>query len=492
MIRRLLILCIVCGITCISAMGEVLQEITVKDGDTLWSVATYYLKDPQRWPEILKYNNIPSSDMNVILPGMKLQIPVMLIKEHLRAAHLISMANDVLFRRKTESDWKNAQMDMALYNDDGLRTLAQSKAKVRFASGEILQVDENSLIILKPEKSHEEIDLISGGVRSSKTKILSSSSLIEPRIEPRGKAPDFRTKVKEDKTTLVEVYEGIVDVTAQGKTITVKKGFGTEVKFQSPPSVPRILPPQPNMHTALPGTTAPRPLLISQSSSMKITVPVPGEEPSSETKNEKSDASKVLGQMITKYRIEISTIASFSSVSINEMKSLKTAADVSFKNYQLPDGIYYYRIAYIDDMGFESSFSSPVQFEVDTTPPVLTIAAPHDQQEIDTDFIEFSGTTEPGTDLQANDKTVPVDDTGKFLTALSGNLGKNVIKITARDHAGNVTAKELIVYKVNAKQTVTSQKTPQNDKEKSGSVASAALAILTSVVIVGVIILILH
>ena len=63
--------------------AEVLQEITGKDGDTLWSVSNHYLKNPQSWPEILKYNNLPSSDPNIILPGMKLRVPILLIKENL-------------------------------------------------------------------------------------------------------------------------------------------------------------------------------------------------------------------------------------------------------------------------------------------------------------------------------------------------------------------------------------------------------------------------
>jgi hypothetical protein len=125
--------------------------------------------------------------------------------------------------------------------DDGLRTLQQSSAKVKFPSGETLNMDENSLIILKPEKKREEIDLLAGGVRASKTKVLTSSTIVDPKIEPKSEAPDFRTKLKEDKTTLVEVYEGIVDVTAQGKTVTLTKGFGTAVKFKEAPSLPQAL-----------------------------------------------------------------------------------------------------------------------------------------------------------------------------------------------------------------------------------------------------------
>ena len=83
--------------------AEVLQEITVKEGDTIWGIASFYLKDPKRWPEILRHNNLPVTDPSVALPGMKLKVPVLLIKEHLRKAKLMSLLNDVRYRRRDDS-----------------------------------------------------------------------------------------------------------------------------------------------------------------------------------------------------------------------------------------------------------------------------------------------------------------------------------------------------------------------------------------------------
>ena len=100
------------------------------------------------------------------------------------------------YRRKADADWKKALLEMELYNDDGLRTLQQSKAKVRFFSGEVLQLDENSLIRLRPEENQEEVNLLSGGVRASRAKIIASDTRVDPRIEPRGPSPDFRTKIQ--------------------------------------------------------------------------------------------------------------------------------------------------------------------------------------------------------------------------------------------------------------------------------------------------------
>src|SRR3989339_2175913 len=145
----------------------VFQEVKVKDGDTMWSVANFYLKDPQAWPEILKYNKLPSSDPNVILPGMALKVPVLLVKESLRPAHLIYLQNDVRFRKKNDVNWDKATPNMELFNEDGLRTMEKSEANIRFLTGEVVRLDENSFVILRPEKKREEVEIYSGAVRAT-------------------------------------------------------------------------------------------------------------------------------------------------------------------------------------------------------------------------------------------------------------------------------------------------------------------------------------
>ncbi|MHB9154507.1 MAG: LysM peptidoglycan-binding domain-containing protein [Endomicrobiales bacterium] len=495
---------------CAPVRAEVLQEITVKEGDTLWGVANYYLKDPRRWPDILKYNRLPSSDSNVILPGMKLRVPILLIKEHLRSAHLIDLLNDVRYRRRTEAEWKKAQVDMELYNDDGLRTLQQSRAKVKFPSGELLQMDENSLIILKPEKKQEEIDLLSGGVRASRTKILTSSSVVDPRIDPRGPAPDFRTKLKEDKTTLVEVYEGVVDVTAQGKTVTLTGGFGTEVKFQEAPSLPKALPPRPELDPGSPSlvpgtdfTTSGK--VTSGALRLDVKAPVDTAAPphKSAGRNEKAAddtraRAKVLTQMVSKYRVQVSTSHSFGILLIDEVKPITDGINIDFKQSRLPDGVYYYRVAYMDELGFEGQFSAPVQFTIDTTPPVIRVASPQDGEEVDAEFVHVEGTSEPNSIIRINDKTIPVDEKGGFQTAVMPRNGRNIITFVAEDRAGNSSRTELTVEKVKearhkkAEKMTAAAMTEDAHRSKGLTLASFALGTLTAIVIVGVLVLILQ
>jgi len=509
-IIKALSIILICGFF-LKAGADVLQEIVVKEGDTLWSVANYYLKNPQLWPEILKYNKLPSSDPNVILPGMKLRVPILLIKENLRTARLIYLLNEVKFRRRTEADWKNAWEQMELYNEDGLRTLQLSKAKVKFSSGEILQLDENSLIILRPEQSREEIDLLSGGVRASKTRVLTSDTAVDPKIVPRGPAPDFKTKVKEDKTTLVEVYEGAVDVKAQGRTVTVTKGFGTEVKFSQPPSLPRALPPMPDMNLSatseIPGTNIKASARATATSlELNIKTPAgttqagpsqdsadPGSAKNGASKNgEEKNSAKMISQIINKYHLQIATSSAFTSMVLDEIDKIQDRVNVDFQKYKLSDGIYFYRFAYVDELGFEGQFCSPIQFVIDTTPPLLEIYAPQDNDEVDTEFVNIEGKSEPWVKLKINEKNVDIDDNGKFISALIPRGGINLLTFIAQDRSGNITKKELTITKVKvAAKNRKAQITTTKAKEKGQSLVSIALGTLTAAVIAGVLIFII-
>ncbi|MFH1369421.1 MAG: LysM peptidoglycan-binding domain-containing protein [Elusimicrobiota bacterium] len=477
--------------------AEVLQEITVKEGDTLWGISNYYLKNPQSWPEIIKYNNLPSSDPNIILPGMKLRVPILLIKENLRAATLFYIFNDVRYRRNKQAEWNKAQTNMELYNEDGLRTFQESRAKVRFFSGEVLQLDENSLIILRPEEKQEEVSLLSGGVRASRARILASDTTIDPRIEPRGPAPDFRAKIKEDKTTLVEVYDGIVDVTAQGKTVTLTKGFGTEVKFKKAPSAARALPPLPEFDVKASGSEIPGSKLSTTanvtSGSLELNIKAPSATGPATSGESGKSQTKVLSQIINKYHIQVSTSYSFYPVVIDEINKLQGKASIDFKKYILPDSIYYYRIAYVDELGFEGRFSQPVQFRIDTTAPVIELTTLKDGDEIDTEFIIVEGKTEPNASLKINDKDVSADNKGAFMTALTPKKGKNLVTLIATDHAGNTSSKTITVEKVKtaSRKSGGGEKTEEKSKDKGATILSVALGILTGAVILGVVMFIL-
>jgi LysM repeat protein len=415
----------------------ILQEITVKEGETLWSIANYYLKNPRAWPEILKYNPKLSRDPNVVLPGMKLLVPIVLIKEHLRvAAYVVHILNKSDYMRKGGVRWKPAYVNLDLYNEDALRTYINSVATVKFLSGEVVRMEENSLVIVRPELKREEVELKEGGIRAGNTKIVTASAVIDPKV----KDSDFRAKLAPDKTTIVEVYKGLVDVTAQGKTVRLKGGFGTRVRPLEPPELPKRLPKVPKATKEV----ASREVYLSD---MNVSLKIPVAK---FVKLERIEGvrSKVVGELERKYHLQISPDVKFKKLVVDEIGVLKENINFDFKKYNLKDGRYYYRFSYIDGLGFESDFSQPLSFCIDTTPPKVELVGPKPEEKVSDEMVHVIGKTEKNAKLLVNGRKVPVKKNGEFHIALSLSMGENKIEVKAEDPAGNVTSLTRVVYKV--------------------------------------------
>jgi len=84
---------------------------------------------------------------------------------------------------------------------------------------------------------------------------------------------------------------------------------------------------------------------------------------------------------------------------------------------------------------------------LDTTPPELTVTTPVPFQEVHRLPLQVKGTTEPGATVTVNDSNITVEADGSFLYELS-ELGEGemfIIKVVAKDAAGNTTKKNINV-----------------------------------------------
>jgi hypothetical protein len=260
--------------------------------------------------------------------------------------------------------------------------------------------------------------------------------------------------------------------------------------------LPKILPPVPNIQASTKNTGNPQlkqdpQTVIGNSLQFDIKLPDAITPSAQGAKGNDDRQSKVLGQLVNNYRVQVSTSFDFTNVLLDETRPLKGKASLDFKKDQLSDGIYYYRYAFVDDLGFEGQHSAPARFTIDTIPPALEIDTPQDGEEFDTEFVSIEGKTEPDTTIKINDKTLFSDNNGKFISALMPKKGKNLISIYAIDKAGNTTKKELTIEKVKVVKNKAGEKLntdkPNPEKEKGSSLLSLSLGTLTIVVIIGVI-----
>ena len=442
--------------------SEVLQEVTVQDRDTLWGIANYYLKDPRKWPEILRHNKLPLTDPSVALPGMKLKIPVLLIKEHLRKAHLVKILNEVRYRKKDDSSWKKALENLELYNEDSLRTLERSEAHVKFYSGDILRLDENSLVILRPELKVEEVNLLSGALRSSRAKVITPTAEVTPKSEDT----IYKTRIRNDQATIVQVERGSAEVFGidTGKTVIVPAGFANITIPKRAPTVPVKVPKMadfqvaqfddqgnfsaPEIETGYAKKEIPAP------ASNRIEIEPPKEyrprfkeAPTLEAREETSAKGKKVKKW-TAYRVVVAKDSQFAQILFDqkrEMTGQRLVTDT--RDYHLPDGKYYRKVSYFDDSGAETEFYPLPAVEIDTRPPKITIFSPEEGHQTREGLLSIEGQTEPGCFVLVNNYPVPIKPDGRFTwSAVLANEGPNKIKISVKDPAGNKSQMERTVY----------------------------------------------
>jgi len=361
-------------------MSQELQNIVVRPGDTLWSISNTYLKDPTKWNELLKYNKLPVSDPSLALPGMALRVPTILIKEQYRAAVLIYYVNEVLYRRSGSADWKAVAAKMNLFKSDTLRTTVDARADVRFYTGEVLNLYPNSIAVLRPPNKQADVELLAGEMRGLRSRVITVSA----RITPKTKDTEFGAKIKDDLTTLVQVYQGRAEVEAQGKVINVPAGFASEIKLDMPPSEPVQLPPLPEFEKAgVPGLAGAgqgpqlkmeggfislktvKPVKTGRQTAQGADVPdLTAGAPKAADLNDKNIKIDDLAKMVSVvnpvqgYHVQIAADQNFLKLIIDKRYDAFDRIDL---NELLAPGVYWLRVSYIDLLGFEGKYNAPRQ-----------------------------------------------------------------------------------------------------------------------------------
>jgi hypothetical protein len=330
------------------------QNVLVRPGDTLWGISHAYLKDPARWDEILKANRLPTNDPTVALPGMTLRVPVRLIKTSLRAAHVVVLVNKVQVRSKETPDWKSSKLGMDIFGGDSLRTREDSRASILFINRQRLNLEQNSMVVLRPPDQEVDVELKTGAVFAGPTRVMASTALITPST----KDARFSATVDSNLKTHVEVFKGAAAVSAQGASVTVQAGMETSVTPGLTPETPQPLRDPGGLETLSrefdrdgEGAAAASP----------AAAPAPAPEPAAVKLNGDLQTLKA-GEPIQGYRVQASVERDFSKVVFDKVIN----ADERFSpdDAGLNPGAYWWRVAIIDLLGAEGRFREPRYYSV--------------------------------------------------------------------------------------------------------------------------------
>jgi hypothetical protein len=422
------------------------QSVVVKPGDTLWGIANRYLKDPRKWDEILRYNKLPSADPTVALPGLTLRVPVTLIKEDLRAAHLVHRSNRVDFRRKATADWTSALEGMELLKGDALRTFDDAHAKVKFLSAELLSVDPNSLVIIKPPRVDFDVELKSGSIFTGRSRVVTATA----RITPKTRDTQYSTRIEPDFTTKVAVHRGLAAVEAQGQTVDVKAGMATEIKMGMAPSAPTPIPDLPDFEARAAefnGQPIHRAAVLANGSLVADGAAAEQLERAPDAAGLRGEVTSLrIGIPISGYRVQASLRQDFERVSFDKTFDAEERFDMRYE--KLLPGVYWFRIALVDLLGTQEKWSAPRLFsmggakkaaaKIDLANAVLLAAPSKDDEQVSAPKYKVFGVIKiEGVAVSVNGKTVRADDYGNFSVELKLKEGPNDVNVIVSDDAGD-------------------------------------------------------
>ncbi len=329
--------------------------------------------------------------------------------------------NRVFTKSPGENDFKKAEIFEALFNLYKLNTRKRSGANIRLSDDSRLNIGPESLMVIyemieselaNPDAwQDKKVKLLTGFLRTKLNDLRKGIKIETPQCEINSRSKIMLVDISEKAQSSVSVFEGLSDVSAENKTVSVKSGFGTFVEKGKEPAKPEPLPIAPQIISPEKGKS----FLFKNEKESRIRLEWNSQEPLN--------------------HLQISEDAEFTKIVVDEKLS------GSFLITDLPGGQYFWRIAGINSNGIEG-FPTDAGFKITirkndlpitTTPAVkhTPIDAHGSTHFTDKSSIIITGTTVPGTTLSIARGTVSVDQNGKFSEEIYLSWGWNLIKVTA-------------------------------------------------------------
>lgn len=331
-------------LACIASPGAAqetkFQPIQVQPGDTLWAIASRYLKDPAQWSEIARYNPQIGSDPTVVLPGITIRVPVRILKPAARAAELTYIEERVEHRAQEGGDWHPAKLRMSLYPGNWLKTGSMSRARIKFPFGEVLNIESHSLVVIDPpsDEGKADLKLVEGKLKALNLKMQGR----DVAIVPRSKDAMFEMSVEDGKVK-VDVYAGEALVSANGASVEVSGGQTVDI----------------------PEGRAPRPPYKFTASDQMTRTAVEKRQAAQTSEPVTTDIGEMdvdlkhlpVGMTVAGFRLQASRTEDFAEIALERV--FEPEDRVTVKNANLPSGVYWWRVAPVDLLGASGKFSKP-------------------------------------------------------------------------------------------------------------------------------------
>ena len=348
------------------------------------------------------------------------------------AAAMLTVLNTQVMRKNVDGIvWGAVPSGTALREGDAVQTTRDGTALLTFSRGKRLQLEQNSLMIVRVSRDEAEsvnptpsVHVMMGEVWGNvaregeeRASVNVASPGAETEVTPAdGKSAQFRLAVRKDKTSVLSVYRGSAEVVAQGRTVHVAANQFVSMDSLRGVAVPASLPASPALVAPDGGAT-----FSYRELSPRVEFrwgPVPGADG---------------------YRLLVSHSPEFQGVVIDQR-----VVTTGFTYGNFKSGPYYWRVSALK-AGAEGASSQPRAVVVSNVqrPPALKVEFP--AAVWNADQCTVRGTTEPGIRIVVAGEKVVTDASGRFEGVVKLKRGFNVVVVEATDRVGNTAYKSKVI-----------------------------------------------
>lgn len=255
--RSVAVFCMLsCGYTASAeeSAAEAAWHYTVKPNDSFELIYRKYLASRAGIVKLSSHNQHPLSKK--LQPGQVLVVPVALLKKTPVNVQVLVASGDVVASSTQQQTPRAIKVGDTLTQGDKLKTGKYSVAKLRFADGSVVDVQQNSSIeihasyqyagketfvsLLKLNNGRTEIEANPNHTVGNSMQIETPSAIAAVR------GTQFRVATDTD-VALQETIEGQVAFSGAGQEILLAKGFGSVVEKNQAPLPPIVLPDAPDV-----------------------------------------------------------------------------------------------------------------------------------------------------------------------------------------------------------------------------------------------------
>ncbi len=348
------------------------------------------------------------------------------------AAVLVRMTNMVKHRPVDAISWSGSRQGERLRDGDAVQTFDKSTARIRFTEGNVLDMSPNSLVVIQrterdPVRSgvHSQLVMVGGELRgtvgagggASAVEVALPGGVVKIRSGTRDRSDaQFKISTTEHRGSTVAVYRGVAELDANGRTLQVAPNFASTISPDGAMAKPVPLPA--------------RPVLVEPAKNRTF---------KSSDRTEKVRFSWKGPTSVDQYHVVIARDPGFDQVVYDVHV---TTPELRYGD--LEGGTYYWRVSSVAG-GLEGPYSKPERLTVvrDRVPPALEVHVSQKARRSHT--ITLTGRTEPGAQVFAGGRRIPVTPTGSFQFTLELDPGSNVVVVRAEDQAGNVAYRSELV-----------------------------------------------